>query len=92
MKKGQIIFGKVQPKVFWFQELAETLIKRKIVNSVVANQDIPDPANPNESIFYVGDRVDLAYWRNQSSFWMERDTVLTTAYAVLALEVIMSIE
>lgn len=92
MKKGQIIFGKEKPKVFWFQELAETLIKRKIVNSVVANQDIPDPANPNESIFYVGDRVDLAYWRNQSSFWMERDTVLTTAYAVLALEVIMSIE
>ena len=92
MKKGQIISGKEQPKVFWFQELAETLIKRKIVNSVVANQDIPDPANPNESIFYVGDRVDLAYWRNQSSFWMERDTVLTTTYAVLALEVIMSIE
>ena len=92
MKKGQIIFGKEQPKVFWFQELAEALIKRKIVNSVVANQDIPDPVNPNESIFYVGDRVDLAYWRNQSSFWMERDTVLTTAYAVLALEVIMSIE
>ena len=92
MKKGQIISGKEQPKVFWFQELAETLIKRKIVNSVVANQDIPDPANPNESIFYVGDRVDLAYWRNQSSFWMERDTVLTTAYAVLALQVIMSIE
>ncbi len=92
MKKGQIIFGKEQPKVFWLQELAEALIKRKIVNSVVANQDIPDPANLNESIFYVGDRVDLAYWRNQSSFWMERDTVLTTAYAVLALEVIMSIE
>ena len=92
MKQGQIIFEKEQPKVFWFQELAETLIKRKIVNSVVANQDIPDPANPNESIFYVGDRVDLAYWRNQSSFWMERDTVLTTAYAVLALQVIMSIE
>ena len=92
MKQGQIIFEKEQPKVFWFQELAETLIKRKIVNSVVANQDIPDPANPNESIFYVGDRVDLAYWRNQSSFWMERDTVLTTTYAVLALEVIMSIE
>ena len=92
MKQGQIIFEKEQPKVFWFQELAEALIKRKIVNSVVANQDIPDPANPNESIFYVGDRVDLAYWRNQSSFWMERDTVLTTAYAVLALEVIMSIE
>ena len=92
MKQGQIIFEKEQPKVFWFQELAEALIKRKIVNSVVANQDIPDPANPNESIFYVGDRVDLAYWRNQSSFWMERDTVLTTTYAVLALEVIMSIE
>ena len=92
VKQGQIIFEKEQPKVFWFQELAEALIKRKIVNSVVANQDIPDPANPNESIFYVGDRVDLAYWRNQSSFWMERDTVLTTAYAVLALEVIMSIE
>ena len=92
MKQGQIIFEKEQPKVFWFQELAEALIKRKIVNSVVANQDIPDPANPNESIFYVGDRVDLAYWRNQSSFWMERDTVLTTAYAVLALQVIMSIE
>ena len=92
MKQGQIIFEKEQPKVFWFQELAEALIKRKIVNSVVANQDIPDPANPNESIFYVGDRVDLAYWRNQSSFWMERDTVLTTAYAVLALEVMMSIE
>ena len=92
VKQGQIIFEKEQPKVFWFQELAEALIKRKIVNSVVANQDIPDPANPNESIFYVGDRVDLAYWRNQSSFWMERDTVLTTAYAVLALQVIMSIE
>ena len=92
MKQGQIIFEKEQPKVFWFQELAETLIKRKNVNSVVANQDIPDPANPNESIFYVGDRVDLAYWRNQSSFWMERDTILTTAYAVLALQVIMSIE
>ena len=92
MKKGQIIFGQGQPKTFWFQELAETLIKRKIVNSVVANQNIPDPANSNESIFYVGDRVDLAYWRNPNSFWMERDTVLTTAYAILALEVIMSTE
>ncbi len=84
--KGRIITGPGQPTIFWFQKLAKALVAQKIVNSVVVTQNIPNPVDPNKPIFHTGDNVDLAYWRNSNSGWMERDTVLTTAYAILALE------
>ena len=44
-------------------------------------------------LFKKGEAVELAYWRNkESSRWMERDSVLVTAYAILALEAGLSTE
>lgn len=71
---------------FWFKDLAEKLIERKIADQLTAKEDIPDPANSDQLLFKKGENVELAYWRNDNSRWMERDTVLVTAYAILALE------
>ena len=77
---------------FWFKDLAEKLIELKIKDVVVARQDIPDPARLGQLLFKKGDAVELAYWRNKAGQWMERDTVLVTAYAILALEAGLSTE
>jgi hypothetical protein len=80
-------------ETFWFEDLADKLIELKIEDSVVAKQDIPNPANLEQLLFKKGDAVKLAYWRNEeSSRWMERDPVLVTAYAILALEAGLSAE
>ena len=73
-------------ETFWVKDLAEKLIELKIQDTVVARQDIPDPARLGQLLFKKGDVVKLAYWQNKAGRWMERDTVLVTAYAILALE------
>ncbi len=71
---------------FWFKDLAEELINRKIENELIAKFDIKDAVDPDQLLAKKGDSVKIAYWKNEESRWMERDPILVTAYAVLALE------
>ena len=77
---------------FWFKDLAEELMNRKIEDELVAKDDIRDATNPGQLLAKEGELVKLSYWKNEESRWMERDPLLVTAYAILALEVGLGIE
>ena len=68
------------------------LVSYKVEDELVAKEDIIDVTNPGQLLAKKGELVKLSYWKNEESRWMERDPLLVTAYAILALEVGLSIE